>query len=315
MNNTDELKSYLLEIYTDIVEMDAITAAEGPQFDKIDTATADVLDQFFIDTATWGLEKYEKLLEITTDLSKPYEERRSMIKSKMRLRGKLDRQLIEGIAAAFTDGEVEVKFDGKILIIFKDSTQPLILPDFMSVFEEVNTSHLDYYFGVQKSGEIGVETASEKYVYDFPFTSETRYTGTYVEEQVIGKISRGGIGIETGSDIMLTDYIIPLCGTVNMSVDVLKERNNIDIIVQSSRELTGETIQEDSVLNIAGSYNLGLTDWPMCGTTICGTVYMDIKTQQTVFAATELDITPGFALHDVDYLIPLCGTKITGEGV
>ena len=47
----------------------------------------DLINQLFIDTATWGLSIYEKELGLITNRSLPYEERREIIKAKLWGRG------------------------------------------------------------------------------------------------------------------------------------------------------------------------------------------------------------------------------------
>jgi len=88
------------------------------QLNSADTSLQDIYNQLSIDTATWGLNIYEKELGIITDINKPLQERREYIKSKLRGIGKADAAKIKIVADAFTNGEVEVTFDGKINIKF-----------------------------------------------------------------------------------------------------------------------------------------------------------------------------------------------------
>lgn len=45
----------------------------------------DTLRQFFVETATWGLEYWERMLEIKTNQNKSYAERRSIVLAKMKV--------------------------------------------------------------------------------------------------------------------------------------------------------------------------------------------------------------------------------------
>ena len=49
-------------------------------FDEIE----ETLRQFFVETATWGLEYWERMLCIKTDESKTYEDRRGIVLAKMK---------------------------------------------------------------------------------------------------------------------------------------------------------------------------------------------------------------------------------------
>lgn len=117
MNNKKELKSYLPHIYEDVYEMNSIIEVEGSQFDKIDKEIGRVLEQFFVDKTTYEIEHWENIYGLTPDLSKTIEQRRSAIKSRIRGRGKLNKQLIKNVVDAYTDGQVDVLLRRDLLII------------------------------------------------------------------------------------------------------------------------------------------------------------------------------------------------------
>lgn len=68
----------------------------------------DILKQFFIDTATWGIPCWEQQYGIQIDINKTYEDRREIIKAKMRGTGTTTKQMIKNAAEAFSNGECEV---------------------------------------------------------------------------------------------------------------------------------------------------------------------------------------------------------------
>lgn len=68
----------------------------------------DILKQCFIDTATWGLIYWEKEYSIPTNLNHSYEERREVVKAKMRGQGTCTKALIKSVAEAFSGGECNV---------------------------------------------------------------------------------------------------------------------------------------------------------------------------------------------------------------
>lgn len=68
----------------------------------------DILKQCFIDSATWGLVYWEKEYGIPTNLYLSYEERREVVKAKMRGSGTCTIELIKSVSEAFSGGEVNV---------------------------------------------------------------------------------------------------------------------------------------------------------------------------------------------------------------
>lgn len=81
---------------------------ESAEFGALNAAVYDVLNQFFIDTATWGLANWERVCGIVTDPAKPIEQRRAVVKSKLRGIGTVTVALIKNVAESFVNGEVEV---------------------------------------------------------------------------------------------------------------------------------------------------------------------------------------------------------------
>lgn len=120
-----------------------ILNAEQIEFDRLGLSIEDLKKQFFVDTATWGLVIYERDLGIETDLNKPLQERRAVTKSKERGAGKVDRALIKSVVDAYTNGGVDVGFDGKIIVIFNDVKGiPPNLIDAQNAIEDISPAHL-----------------------------------------------------------------------------------------------------------------------------------------------------------------------------
>lgn len=119
------------------------TSSIDEEFKLFNSSSDDVEMQFSLDTATWGLSIYEKELGIKTDLNKSYEDRRSVVKSKWRGKGKVDAKLIKIVADAWTNGDVEVTFDGKINIKFNSIYGiPSNLDDLKNALEDIKPAHL-----------------------------------------------------------------------------------------------------------------------------------------------------------------------------
>lgn len=140
---SDQMIKYLPDYERKSKIFQELMRVEGLEFDKQYLSVTDFKRQLFIDTATWGLVIYEKELGIKTDLSKSYDDRRSVIKSKWRGAGKIDRTLIKLVADAYTNGDVEVAFNGRIIIEFNSVRGiPPNMNDLKAVLEDIRPSHL-----------------------------------------------------------------------------------------------------------------------------------------------------------------------------
>ncbi|MGD9678440.1 MAG: putative phage tail protein [Vulcanibacillus sp.] len=113
-----KLLDYLPDYLKDIKEIQEIMDVEDIEIEDLKTAIEDILNQKFIDIATWGLELWERELGLAINPNLTYSERRSKIKSKIRGIGKVDSSLIKEVADSWTNGDVEISFDGKINIKF-----------------------------------------------------------------------------------------------------------------------------------------------------------------------------------------------------
>lgn len=121
----------------------AIMTGEGAEFDTLRANIDDIKAQLSVDTATWGLDIYEKELGIKTDYSKSYADRRAVVKSKMRGSGKVDRTLIKLVADAYTNGDVVISFDGHIIVKFTSVRGiPPNINDLQGVIEEIKPAHI-----------------------------------------------------------------------------------------------------------------------------------------------------------------------------
>ena len=67
-------------------------------------------NQFFVESATYGLDKWEKMLGISKN-NNDIQTRRENIKAKMRSRGTTSIEVIKNICEAYSYGEVEIVVD------------------------------------------------------------------------------------------------------------------------------------------------------------------------------------------------------------
>ncbi|MCT4593597.1 MAG: YmfQ family protein [Anaeromicrobium sp.] len=106
----------------------------------------DLKDQLWIDRATWALDIYEKELGLNSQ-DENIENRRSIIKSKYRGVGKVGSDLIKKVCDSYTNGDVEVTFDGKIKIKFTSVYGiPSNMDSVKQAIDHIKPAHLDFDF-------------------------------------------------------------------------------------------------------------------------------------------------------------------------
>ena len=108
----------------------------------------DLENQLFVDTATWGLDVWEKELNIYTDLSKSYIDRREFIKSRLRGSGTCTIEMIKNTALAYTNAEIDVIEDNpnytfKIKFVGVKGI-PSDVNAFKSTIDTIKPAHLTY---------------------------------------------------------------------------------------------------------------------------------------------------------------------------
>lgn len=125
-----------------------IFKSQSEQLHAREDEIKDILNQVSLDTATWGLEIYERALLIPVDRNKPLSERRERIKAKLRGQGKVGVDLIKSIAGSWAGGTVEVAIASSVIkITFSDIIGvPSNLKDVEEAIREVKPAHLDIEF-------------------------------------------------------------------------------------------------------------------------------------------------------------------------
>lgn len=83
MSKLDEMTSYLPPFLTKLKEMAELLKAEAPESEKQNNSIFDLTDQLFVTTATWGLERWEKILNVMRESGDTDEIRRLRLISKM----------------------------------------------------------------------------------------------------------------------------------------------------------------------------------------------------------------------------------------
>lgn len=152
--NPDEkyinLIDHLPEFYLDIKQMKELQMTLGYEVGDVSYVLKEYLKQFFIETATWGLDRWEKIFGVTTDKSRSYEYRREVILAKLRGFGTTTKDMIKNVAMAFSGGEVEIQeypSEYRFVIQFVGVKGiPQNMAGLITAIDEIKPAHLEYSF-------------------------------------------------------------------------------------------------------------------------------------------------------------------------
>ncbi len=148
---TPDLMKYLPPWYYNSNIMVNIQNSAAKEIGKLNYSKKDLLDQFYVDTATWGLSSiWEKPLGIQTDLNKSYEDRREIIKAKLRGSGTVTKVMLKNVAEAFSSGETKIieNFSDYSFIIQFIGIKgiPKNMAGLIDAIDTIKPAHLGYSF-------------------------------------------------------------------------------------------------------------------------------------------------------------------------
>lgn len=120
------------------------------QLDVITDFSISIGLQSVIDQATYGLDDWEKTLNIKEDPSSSMKDRREVIKAKLRGFGTVTKSMIENTASAFSGGEVEViEYPNEFRFTVKFTGTkgiPSNMDNFIEMLNGIKPTHLEYDF-------------------------------------------------------------------------------------------------------------------------------------------------------------------------
>lgn len=143
------LMRHMPKYYRGILEVTLLQEIIEKELDTVDLISKDVLNQFFIYTATWSLPIWERIFGLTVgDKTSNIEERRENLISKLRSYGTTTKEMIARVAKAYTDGEIEVIEDNanySFKIKFTSIVGiPQNLENFKAVVNVIKPAHLNF---------------------------------------------------------------------------------------------------------------------------------------------------------------------------
>ena len=144
------LARYVPLFVSELAELAEIYRTEGYEVGKIKYSTLDLLDQCFVQTATWGLYLWERELGLVTNYQLSYEQRRKVILAKLRGQETTTVEVIRKTAVSLTGCDAEViEYPSNYCLVIKFTGMYGIPPNvqqFRDALEEIKPAHLGFSF-------------------------------------------------------------------------------------------------------------------------------------------------------------------------
>lgn len=196
-----DLSKYVPEFLYNEKTLHKIYKSQEEQLALVSWQSNDLLNQGFIDTATWSLELWEEQYGIETNLNLSYEERREIVRAKMRGQGLCTKEMLKNVCKSFNGGTVDIIENTTpytFTIRFIDTKGiPKNIEKLKEVINEIKPAHLlvNYQF---KYNTVG-------YINDFTVGEISKYTVGEVMNEDLG---HGSAAIKTYIMDENGDYIV-----------------------------------------------------------------------------------------------------------
>ena len=162
------------------------------EVNSVNETLEELLNQFFLDGATYGLDSWEKMLGISKN-NFDYTTRRENIKAKMRSKGTTTISFIKNICEAYSNGIVDIIVDHENFVFTIDFVGSLGVPkafaEMDKAIEEVKPCHLEhkYKFNYNTNRDISKYTHEELSKYNHEYirnSNELRGDDTWLKDML-----------------------------------------------------------------------------------------------------------------------------------
>ena len=212
-----------------------IIEAEQVEADTLVEEIADTLKQCFVSTATWGLDYWEDMLFLPRGTGKSYDERRSIIYTRMRATRTTTVEVVKELASAFFSPEnvtvTEHNSNYSFNIEFENiKVSTAKLQDVINVLEIYKPAHLNYDFTFSVKTNVQINS-NEKTGYSHLPICNTFRTGTWWKMYADGSSNKGKV-------IQAKSYdgysYLPICGLYICKKKVKKGYTENNAVVGSA---------------------------------------------------------------------------------
>lgn len=206
-----------------------IIEAEQFEADILYREIAETLKQCFVSTATWGLDYWEDMLFLPRGTGKTYDERRSIIYTRMRATRTTTVEVVKELASAFFSPEnvtvTEHNSNYSFNIEFENiKVSTAKLQDVINVLETYKPAHLNYDFTFSVKTNVQINS-NEKTGYSYLPICNTFKVGTWWKMYADGISNKGKV-------IQAKSYdgysYLPICGIYKCIIKKRKEYPGID---------------------------------------------------------------------------------------
>jgi hypothetical protein len=143
-----EITDYLPRFYDDFQQVVVMLKTEANEFTRLRALLYEILDQFYVETATYGLNRWESITDIEYIEQRSTISRRHYINAKLRGVGTVTPALLKSIVDAFYTAEIyeePTDFKVRIKLVGKRGV-PKNLEDIEEAVNNVIPAHLQPYF-------------------------------------------------------------------------------------------------------------------------------------------------------------------------
>jgi len=169
---------FLRETEVDILRYLPAYLASDPHFKEIQKLLStehekqrqlliDIAKQFFVDTATWGLDDWERIYGIKKDSGSTYDERRSVIKSKILGIGTITNSMMNYLINQFVPAKdarfVENVTPGTFRIEVQNSYNADKIKNTVEIYKP---AHLSYTLALTSTADMGLYTGGVVQTYE-----------------------------------------------------------------------------------------------------------------------------------------------------
>ncbi len=168
MTAKDRMLAYLPPYYRESRVMNAILNAQGKEIDKLNDAIDEVLKQFFISTATWGIDIWEEQYGLPVNENLNLQTRRQLVLAKKRSRRTSLLQILQAIEPTitliwsrlrlpFTIYSAEDIYDFGPLVVLLERHKPAHLGYLFQLLPDIEASGYIIYANHRTRGRVNLE--------------------------------------------------------------------------------------------------------------------------------------------------------------
>jgi len=201
------------DYYEESAVFEGIQDAVAQDYDLQEVSDADLQNQLYATTATWGLRYWEGGLGIPVKESDSYEERRGRVIAKLIGEGNFSAKLLHSLAQGYGQ-TIRVAINPAAFLVTVTFMQGI--PPFLEAYQDAVENLVHAHLGVEYKFEyyvnFGASITSDyaRYVYDIPFTAAF-LTGTYPSIAVLGQQYASSLPIS--SEELTVSQDLDYCGT------------------------------------------------------------------------------------------------------